>query len=523
MRPVKVLAGTAGMVAVLTLASRLMGLVRKLAQSWALSDGQVATAYDTANTVPNVLFEVAAGGALAGAIIPLISRYLSKGRHAQADQTASALLTWIALIGIPVAVLLVIFSAPLAKVLLPQATPELLWLTTIFLRIFAVQVPLYGVSVVATGILQSHGKFVLPALSPLLSSVAVTAAFLGYSNLADPFVDPGSLSWGAIALLGWGTTAGVAVFSLPQLFIAGRHAKLRPTLTFPEGAGREVVRLGFAGLAALLAQQIAIVVIMVTANGLGGTGTYAAFNYAYAMFMVPYAVLAVPIATVVFPQLSAASGERLMVLTSRSTRLVFAMGALSAVLLFVLAEPAKVVLELGRDISGLDTAMRAMAPGLIGFSLLYHGARVLYAQNAPGLVILCNSLSWASVVIVLGCAYVIGVSGRQETLVAIGLSLSIGLSIGGVLVLAAIRRQLGSSALQGIARLATALLPTLFIVGLAVEWIVERILAGGGASIASAFGAAMIGALLLLSATALCVLMTDRQLIRRPFSDSVER
>ena len=79
MKASRALVGAAGLVAVLTLVSRLMGLVRKIAQSWALSDGPVATAYDTANTVPNVLFEVAAGGALAGAIIPLLSRYLSQG------------------------------------------------------------------------------------------------------------------------------------------------------------------------------------------------------------------------------------------------------------------------------------------------------------------------------------------------------------------------------------------------------------------------------------------------------------
>ena len=49
-------AGAAGVIALLTVFSRFAGLLRKLAQSWAVSDGTVATAYDTANTVPNVLF-----------------------------------------------------------------------------------------------------------------------------------------------------------------------------------------------------------------------------------------------------------------------------------------------------------------------------------------------------------------------------------------------------------------------------------------------------------------------------------
>lgn len=510
MKASRALVGAAGLVAVLTLVSRLMGLVRKIAQSWALSDGPVATAYDTANTVPNVLFEVAAGGALAGAIIPLLSRYLSQGKTREADQTASALLTWISAIGIPLAAMVAIAAGPIVSFLLPDSDPAIRAVASTLLRIFAIQVPLYGLSVVATGVLQSHGHFVLPALSPLLSSLAVSAAFLGYSTIADPFADPSTLSWSALALLGWGTTAGVVLFSLPQLLLAGRYARLRPTMTFPPGAGRHTVRLGLAGLAALLAQQIAIIAIMVTANGLGDVGTYAAFNYSYAIFMVPYAVLAVPIATVVFPQISAATGERLQILTAQSTRLVFAMGMVSAALLFVLAEPAKIVLEMGRDITGIDTALRAMSLGLVGFSLLYHGARVLYAQNAPGRVIASNTLAWGGVVVGLIIAYTAGVEGRTQTLNAIGFTMSGGLTIGAVAVLAMIRSVVGSHAIRGIGRLGAILAPALAVAGAAALWLTNTILEAGSGTILSAILAAVVGALILLGTAALCIYVADR-------------
>ncbi len=511
MRESRALVGAAGLVAALTLASRLMGLGRKLAQSWALSDGPVATAYDTANTVPNVLFEVAAGGALAGAIIPLLSRYLANGRTRDADQMASALVTWISAVGIPLSVIVVIAAGPIVSVLLPDADPGIRALAATLLRIFAVQVPLYGLSVVATGILHSHGHFVLPALSPLMSSIAVTFAFVGYSTFVNPFADPGSLSWSAIALLGWGTTAGVILFSLPQLILASRYATLRPTFTFPAGAGRQTAKLSLAGLGALLAQQIAIVAIMVTANGLGGVGTYAAFNYAYAIFMVPYAVLAVPIATVVFPQISAATGKRMHTLTAQSTRLVFAMGMVSAALLFVLADPAKIVIDMGRDITGLDTAMRAMSLGLVGFSLLYHGARVLYARGAALRVIASNSLAWGAVVVGLFIALASGVEGRVPTLAAIGLAMSAGLTIGGIAVLAMIRADQGKRATQGIARLGIVLAPALFLAGAGALWLVNQILEWGVGSMLSAFVAAAVGAVVLLAVAAACIALADRQ------------
>ena len=81
-------AGAAGTIAILTLLARLVGFVRTWAQNGALGDTLAGEAYSTANTVPNVLFEVAAGGALAGAVIPLVSGFLAKGMREDVDRTA---------------------------------------------------------------------------------------------------------------------------------------------------------------------------------------------------------------------------------------------------------------------------------------------------------------------------------------------------------------------------------------------------------------------------------------------------
>ncbi|WP_434700100.1 lipid II flippase MurJ [Trueperella pyogenes] len=186
MRTGRALAGAAGLVAGLTLLSRVFGLVRKLAQSWALSDSPIATAYDTANTVPNVLFEVAAGGALAGAVIPILSRFLKVGDKRLAAQAAGALMTWILSVGMALALVVSVAASPIISVLLADAAPEMRNLAALLLRIFAAQIPLYGLSVVATGILHSHGHFFWPALSPLLSSVSVAAMFLWYSTWVEP-------------------------------------------------------------------------------------------------------------------------------------------------------------------------------------------------------------------------------------------------------------------------------------------------------------------------------------------------
>lgn len=510
MRSVRALAGAAGLVAVLTLVSRLFGLLRKLAQSWALSDSAIASAYDTANTVPNVLFEVAAGGALAGAVIPILSRFVGRGQGRLAGQTVSALATWILSVGTLIAVVVAVFADPLAGALLAQADPATSHLAALLLRVFAAQVPLYGLSVVATGVLHSYDRFFWPALSPLLSSISVTAMFLVYATRVPVVASPADLTAADVALLAWGTTFGVVLFSLPQLVVAGRCVRLRPTFTFPPGVGRETIRLGAAGLGALAAQQIAIIAIMLTANRADDAGTYAAFNYAYAIFMVPYAVLAVPIATVTFPQISAAAGDRLRRLVAQSTRLVLSMGIVCAALLIVLSRPAKIVLEVGRDIQGLDTAMQAMGVGLVGFSLLYHGVRVLYARGEARRVIIVNSVGWGVVVACLVFMRAVGVSGRTATLVGMGASMSVGLTAGGITVLAMIHTSLGAQALAGMTRV-LVLVPVAAASG-ALSWaLVGWILEAGGSSIVAALGAAVAGGVVIIGTCLAALHATDRQ------------
>ncbi|MBM7825330.1 putative peptidoglycan lipid II flippase [Arcanobacterium pluranimalium] len=519
--------GAAGVIAVLTLLSRIAGLLRKLAQSWAMSDGAVATAYDTANTVPNVLFEVAAGGALAGAVIPLISKFLVRGEKDKLDRTASALVTWLLVIGVPISGLVAVFSHFIVTALFGSGSdPEVIHLAATLLGMFALQIPFYGLSVVFTGILQAHKHFVLPALSPFLSSLVVIVVFLSYSKVVEFGTAPQAVPWSAIALLGWGTTAGVLVFSLPQLIPVMKLVRLRFTLRFPPGVARHTVRLASAGFGALAAQQIAILAIMYASNSQGNIGTYNAFNYAFSIFMVPYAVLAVPVATAVFPRISAAvesvnhatdahdsqqGKEKLVALVSTSTRLVIGLGMVAAVLLAVLAEPAKIVIDLGRDIAGLEIAMEAMAAALVGYSVLYHGARVLYALDAGKRVIFVNTCAWGAVCLTLFAGIVAHVHGRTPTLVLVGGALTLGMCVGTLLMIRAIKVELGAGAVHRFARTILLLLiilsPLAFVTKLLTGWLLQL----GNYSIMAAFGTAVVVGIIVLAGGMLGIFLADRR------------
>ena len=171
------MAGAAALIAAITLLSRVVGFGRWMAQSYGVGASATGTAYATANTLPNVLFEVVAGGALAGAVVPLLAAPLARGLRADVDRIASALLTWTVTLLVPTAVLLTVLARPIVGLLYqpgpavdPVVASQTIDLAVSLVAVFAPQVVLYGIGVVLTGVLQAQRRFGWPAAAPLASS-----------------------------------------------------------------------------------------------------------------------------------------------------------------------------------------------------------------------------------------------------------------------------------------------------------------------------------------------------------------
>src|SRR5690606_26280852 len=246
------LLGAAAMIAVVTVVARVLGFVRSLVFGATVGFDAVGDAYNAANTLPNVVFEIAAGGALAGAVVPVLAVPLARGMRADVDRTASALVGWVLAVLVPLAAVLAALAHPLAGLVSREAEGRAL--VAGLLAVFAVQVPLYGLAVVLSGVLQAQKKFVWPAFAPVMSRLVVIGSYLAFAAVADGAqTDPAQLSAAAFGWLAWGTTAGVAALSLPLLVPVRRSGvRLRPTLRFPAGTGRRVRSLAAAGLGGLL-------------------------------------------------------------------------------------------------------------------------------------------------------------------------------------------------------------------------------------------------------------------------------
>ncbi|TDO35600.1 putative peptidoglycan lipid II flippase [Kribbella sp. VKM Ac-2527] len=504
------------LVAGVTVLARVVGFGRWLVFSKTVGAGCLAEAYATANQLPNVLFEIVVGGALAGAVIPVLAGPVARGDRAAQGRIIGALLTWSVVLLAPFALLAWLLASQYTSAML-DAGPECggsAETATRMLVIFVPQVFGYAVAVIATAVLQSHHRFAAGALAPLVSSVVVIGTYLIFAAQA-PRADEASRS--AADLLAWGTTAGVAALALTVLLpMLALRIPVRPTFRLDPGVGPVLRRLALAGLAVLVAQQLAFLAATYLANHRGIPGSIAVYTWANAVYVLPYAVLAVPITTAVFPRLAAAFEARdtagFELFASTSTRAVMLAGGAGAALLVGTAVPVARVFAYddGRvqeaQASSLVDGLFAFAPALIGFAVLMHVGRVLYARQAGRSVAVVTGTAW---LVVAAVGFLLSLRWDGGGVVfALAAAMSVGMLAGAVVLLVVLRRAAGPAVLSGLPRATVAALVGA-VLAAAVGWFIS--LPSGDGSWGSGLVFSVLSGLAVVIVYAGVVVALDRQ------------
>lgn len=518
------IAGAAGLIAVLTLLARAAGFARVLVFADSVRAGGVGEIYQSVNALPNVLFEIAAGGVLAAVAVPIIATRLGAGDRDSADRLANALLTGALLVLTPLALGLFVAAPLLAAALVDDFDPNAHHVATTLLRIFAIQVPLYGVGIILTGLLHAHRRFLAAALAPLLSSIVVLGSYLWYGRLTGGATAPSAVSDGAITVLGWGTTAGVAVLSLPLIVPALRTGwRWRPTVRFPAGVLPRIGALAGAGITALLAQQMAVLVTIWLTNHAGARGTFSVYQYVQAVYLLPYAVLAVPVATSAFPVLAehTGAGRDAAAALRGSLRAVLLLTGVAVAILVVVAPAVGgffTVLDARRGeagastlaLSGLAGALTAYAPGLVGFGAAALLTRALYVRGHPLVAGGVVATGW--LIAGLGPLLVLGEGDPPPVVLRIlGLFATVGMTATALVLALLVRRAWGPEALRGSGRLLGHL-----IVAIAVGILVGDLVRTGRSvdTIASSLFIGIGSALVTMTAAVVVLALLDREGLR---------
>lgn len=465
-------AGGAALIAVVSMLARVVGFGRQLVFQSQVGETALGSVYATANAIPNVVFEIVVGGALASLVVPLLAGPAGRGETEQVRQTLSALLGWTLILLVPVAVLGALIAGPLMELMLGDAGGSAgVEAGRTMLLLFLPQVPLYGLAVVTAGALQAHRRFLAAALAPVVSSVVVAAAYLVFGSIfAGDRDDLRTLGRGEELVLAGGTTLGVLALALTTLTpLVVKVGRLRPTLRFPAGVARRAARLASAGAVTLIAQQLAYVTSYVTSNRHGGAGGAVTYLNSWMVFLLPYAVLAVPIATAAFPRLSehadgaradgSAENDRARAAYARtlagSTRALLVVSVAGAAVLIAAAWPVARFFHLLNpgEVATPDRmawALIAFAPGLVGYGLVAHLGRALYARGRARTAAGAIAAGWLVVIIV--AVALTAVSAADRTPAALGLAHTAGLTLAGLLLLAGVVRDSGMAAIVGAGR-----------------------------------------------------------------------
>jgi putative peptidoglycan lipid II flippase len=438
--------------AVGTTLSRLTGLASVVALTVVLGGGGFADGYNLANTTPNIVTDIVIGGVLSATFVPVFVDHLTTRRPDEAWEAISAVVT------VAITVLLV---ATVAFFLL---TPDIIHLYTVtnhnrdvvhqrqeaifFLRWFVPQLTCYGLIALFTALLNTRGKFAAPMFVPIANNLVVIVVLVWFHTLVPhPSLASFDAHHAALVLLAAGTTLGVVVQAgllVPSLLRARLHIHFlwKPA----HEAMRTITRLAGWTFGWVVANQVALVVILALADGVKVPGAVSAYTYAYRFFQLPYGIVAVSVMSAVTPSLAARWARGDMVAFRH--RMAFGLRGIlaiiipSAVGMVLLAHPLiDLVLghgaETAAEANSAATALAMFALGLPGFCVFLYMVRILQAmqdtRTAFRLYLVENGLNIVFGVVLVGP---LGVRG-------LALSLSIAYSAAALLAMSVIRQRVG--------------------------------------------------------------------------------
>ena len=419
-----------------TLISRVSGFGRVLAVAAVLGSGLLGDVYQTANLLPNLLFELVASGVLQAVLLPSFveARRLGGGHALSSAVQAANGLALLALGSIGVVGML---ASPLLARLMVASEPsnsiahDKLHVMVPMAIVFVPQLVCYGLASVTSAALNARGRFVAAALAPAVNNVVVIIACVWFRASRHGAVADLHLTTYQFVIIAGGTTLGVVAYSLtPAIVLRLDRVHWRPRWD-PSHPAVKSMRSSF-GWATLSIVGTLGPTAFALAIGNGAAGGVAVFVYAFAFFVLPHALVAVPIATTLAPRVADRWQEHDMESVrdtmNSSMRLLVPLLALGGAGMVALAWPVARAAAFGQTASqGLAPiahTLTAFGPGLLGYGVSFVMARVLFSIGEVRIAALLGIVGG-----VLGVAWmVVGSALMAPTERAAALAIGYGLS-----------------------------------------------------------------------------------------------
>jgi putative peptidoglycan lipid II flippase len=382
------------MMSTLTMMSRLTGFLRIWATAYALGVAGLMSAYSMANNIPNMIFELVAGGIISALFIPTFMELREHKNSEDAWRFTSHVFN-LAVVGLGIiAIFGTVLPQPFvwtqtfrstaadAQLVVPAAT--------FFFRFFAIQVVLYGAGAIISALLNSQRRYFWPAVGPVFNNIVAIVTMLVFAAMSRSATGHTPPSTSALAVLGAGTTLAVLVMfavQIPAVLKTGWRYSFGLGLDDP--AVRRMLKLAIPTLAYVLTNLVAVSFRNASASavpGLSGKGI-SILTYAWIFYQLPYGIIAVALATAIFTELSDAAGRKdtgaFRETFGRGLRATGVLMLPTSAIMVALATPLVTLYRVGAfkssDVPVVASALRWWAAGLVFYALTMFLLRAFYS------------------------------------------------------------------------------------------------------------------------------------------------
>nr|WP_268817385.1 murein biosynthesis integral membrane protein MurJ [Streptomyces sp. CB02400] len=372
-----------------SIVSRGTGFARSAVVAAALGTiGPTADGYAVGNSLPTIVYMLLLGGALNAVFVPELVKAAKE--HEDGGVAYTDRLVTVCVAGLLTITATAVWAAPAIVDAYTDYSGRQAAMTTAFARYCLPQIFFLGLFTLLGQVLNARGRFGAMMWAPVLNNLVVMAVFglyLAFATGGD------TLTPAETALLGWGTTAGIAVQALallPALRAAG--FRWRPRFDWRGSGLTRPLRSAFWLVLLVLANQAAywVTTRLATTAGLDGGPGYSAYNNAYVLWVVPHGIITVSLVTALMPRMSAsaADGDTAALRRDVSQALRTSASAVvpAACVLLALARPVMdLVFGYGRtsadDTAAMAAILMAFAPGLVAMSGQYVLSRTFYSLS----------------------------------------------------------------------------------------------------------------------------------------------
>lgn len=532
--PSESLVRSSTVMAIGTIASRVTGMLRTIVLVPALGAYALANAYNVANTLPNTVYNLAIGGILASVIVPLLVG-AAKRDNDRGERYTQRMFTLVTVILAAITVAATAFADPIAVLFgcagkacsaspsashhVQVAAADYRHVLVMFSFFFIPQIFFYGVSSLASAVLNARGHFAAPMWTPVINNIVVIVVTLAFMVMAGVFTgahpSATTITPLEVQLLGIGTTLGIVAQTIALIpYLRRVGFRWRPRFDFRRSDVSEIGHMTGWMFGYILTTQVAFFVTVrvadhanvagqTTGKGAGMT----AYTNAWMLFQLPYAIVAISVITALLPRMSANAADHRFDLVrsdfSTGVRLGSVIVAPAALVLAVLGPSLATVLFAWGNTNmasaryfGLVFAVFSL--GLVPYMLFQLLLRVFYALHDSKTPALVGVVTMIVNVVTNLIALVL--VPRQDVVAALGVGFGLANIAGTIMAWRILSWRLGGLAGQEIksslVRMHAAAIPAA-IFALIVVIVVDRAFAQGKLSSALAVLVGGAGAVLI--------------------------